>query len=192
MMPLWMMLLLTQDPQAATPLATPPLEAVKPAEVPKPPDPPKPEDLVTYSKTVMIEKGGQHKMSSVPGTMGTTYAFVTVMFYNDFPGESAELHIKDPQPALFVECESNPRGRIFLVKAKKSRQGRSVKMGRSGFGSVGGVMAPDPDWTLEFKAEPTSKEDVWKITPKESLPKGEYGLFMGAGVTAQLFDFAED
>ena len=180
------------SPQAPVAASTePPLTNATPA-----PPPPTPMDRVSWSRVVMVEKGGQHDMDALPGSFGVTSAFITVLMYSDFPGASAELHIKDTQPVFYVRSDESPRGRIFLVKAERSRQGRSVKMGKSGFGSMSGMMTPDSDWTIEFTYKETAKDGVWMITPKTGLPKGEYGIYEGInsmGYPApggSLFDFA--
>ena len=189
-----------------TPVVPPRVPATTAAEpppastTPTPPTPPPstPMDRVSWSRVVMVEKGGQHDMDAVPGSFGATSAFVTVLMYSDFPGATAELHIKDAQPVFYVRSDQSPRGRIFLVKAEHSRQGRSVKMGKSGFGSMSGMMTPDSDWTIEFTYKETTTDGVWMITPKTILPKGEYGIYEGInsmGYPApggSLFDFAID
>ncbi len=161
---------------------------------------PSPMDRVTRSRVVMVEKAGTHELSPLAGAFATRAAFVTVLFYTDFPDATAQIHIRDAQPTFYLKVDADPRGRIFLVRADKSKRSRSVKLGKSGFGSISGMMVPDPDWTFEYSFKETSKEGIWEIKPKSSLKKGEYGIYMGGfassapspGAGGNLFDCAVD
>ena len=148
---------------------------------------------------VLVDAKGDHKITYTPGNFSHTYAVVTVLFYADFPDQHAELRVAGSAPSLWIRID-NPKGRVFLVKAKVNggAQNRSVKMGRSGYGSVSSVMVPDSDWTIPF----TSKErgdGLWELTMKEPLKPGEYGIFASGmssgapvGAGGVLYDFGID
>ncbi|MBI1751873.1 MAG: hypothetical protein HY014_05430 [Acidobacteria bacterium] len=143
---------------------------------------------------------GDHKLTSIPGNFSHTFAFVTALFYADFPDQHAEFRAAGNTPTIWIRIDTNPKGRVFLVKAKVNErtQNRSVKVGRSGFGSVSSIMVPDSDWTVPF----TSKDHgdgLWEITPKAPLKPGEYGIFASAmasgaptGGGGILYDFGID
>jgi len=132
------------------------------------------------------------------GAFATTYAFVTVLFYSDFPDPAAQVRITDPMASVLISYDANPRGRLFFVKMKPDKGRRSLKMGKSGFGSISAITAPDADWVIPA-AYSEIRPGVWEFVPKTPLKKGEYGLFasMAAGATpggmsGELFDFAID
>jgi hypothetical protein len=147
---------------------------------------------------VLVDRKGDHKLTYTPGNFSHTFAFVTALFYSDFPDMHAELRTIGSMPTFWVRID-NPKGRVFLVATKVNERtnNRSVKMGRSGYASVSSVMTPDSDWTIPFVAKDRG-EGLWELTPKEPLKPGEYGIFasaMSAGVPSPggvLYDFGVD
>jgi hypothetical protein len=148
---------------------------------------------------VLVDAKGDHKITYTPGNFSHTFAFVTALFYADFPDKHADLRIVGNAPTIWIRIE-NPKGRVFLAKAKVNErtQNRSVKMGRSGYGSVSSVMIPDSDWTIPFTSTERG-EGLWELSPKEPLKPGEYGIFasgMSAGAPVGaggvLYDFGVD
>lgn len=129
------------------------------------------------------------KIESIGGTYAMVSVFFAAMLYADFPDAEADLKTAQARPTFYLISEQSPKGRVYLAKAdsqpKKSK--RSVKMGRvSGFGASG-LGAPDSDWTVAYDFEEV-KPSIWKITPKEDLKPGEYGIYApaaaGPGQTA--------
>ncbi len=155
-------------------------------------------EKVTYTTAILLGKDGETNLSTIAGAFSTTYAVFTALIYSDFPDEAAQVRTKDRQPTVYFYSNLDPRGRIFLVKAKVNRgkKTRSVKLGRSHFAGIGGMMTPDPDWTIPYDFKKTAKENVWQITPKAPMVPGEYGLFSGPGsgwggasIGGSMFDF---
>lgn len=150
---------------------------------------------------MVISKGQTQKLTSVPGTLGRTWAYWVVLFYADFPSLRADLRLTDPRPVFTVTMEQTPKHRLFLAKCRtnKGDRNRSVKMGRAGVFTYKGLSAPDSDWTIPFEASEI-KPGLWKLTPSEDLPPGEYGWFSGMAAayatkgnpTGELFDFGVD
>jgi hypothetical protein len=126
-------------------------------------------------------------------------AFVTVIFWSEFPEITAPVRFTDQAPSILAVMDGSPRGKVFLVKvdADKGRNKRYLKMGNSGFGSVSGATSPDQDWVIPSTTKET-RPGVWEFTPNALLKKGEYGLFVSisAGFSGamggELFDFAID
>lgn len=141
------------------------------------------------------------KLTSVPGTLGRTWAYWVVLFWADFPGMRADLRLTDPRPVFTVAMEQTPKHRLFLAKcrANKGDRNRSVKMGRAGVFTYKGLSAPDEDWTIPFEAAEI-KPGLWKLTPVKDLAPGEYGWFSGMAAAyatkgspaGELFDFGVD
>lgn len=150
---------------------------------------------------IATANGQKRKLASVPGTLGRTWVYVAVLMWADFPDMHSELRVPDPLPSFFVAMDQTPRNRLFLVRCRVNRhtRDRSVKMGQAGFITYRGISAPDADWTVPFDAI-EMKPGLWKVTPKEALPPGEYGFFSGAAAAhatkgnpiGELFDFAVD
>lgn len=145
-------------------------------------------------------QGREVPLQSVQGDFSTTYAFVTVLFFLDFPALHADLRTTDPRPILVVRLTKNPRGRVFLVKCKSNKgdNNRSVKVGKASVFGMKSWSTPDNDWTIECDVN-EAQSGVWELAPKRELAKGEYGLlfrggFMGnlSGEQGELFDFGVD
>ncbi len=137
------------------------------------------------------------KLEGIGGTLGTTYAFVTMLLFADFPDPAADVKISDPKATLYLISSMSPKGRIFLVKAESQpkKNKRSVKMGKAGAFGYSGIGAPDPDWVVEFAYEEI-KPGIWKVAPKKALVPGEYGIYLptamslGSTAAGELFGFS--
>jgi len=147
---------------------------------------------------VLHTKDKDLALDGLTGAFATTYAFVTVLFYSDFPEPAAQVRVNDASASVMFTYDANPRGKIVMVKVKPDKGRRSLKMGKSGFGSISAITAPDADWVIPCDSVEV-KPGTWTFTPKAPLKKGEYGLFasMAAGMTpggmsGELFDFAID
>lgn len=140
---------------------------------------------------------GETRLQSVQGDISTTWAYVTMLTFLDFPGLRADVRITDRRPTIVVRSNKSPRGRIFLVKCESNKKDndRSVKVGKARVFSQKSWSTPDSDWTVDFDTKEIS-DTTWEITPKKDLKPGEYGvLFRGGfygmlGATqGELFDF---
>lgn len=150
---------------------------------------------------VLRTKDGEIPLHSVAGDYSTTYAFVTMLVFLDFPETRADVRTTDRRPTLVVHGAKNPKGRVFLVKCEPDKKDnvRSVKVGKSGSASMKSAGSPDPDWTVAYDLKEVGKNS-WEITPKVDLKPGEYGLlFLGgwSGVElkeqeVEMFDFGVD
>ncbi len=145
-------------------------------------------------------QGAEAPLRSVQGDFSTTYAFVTVLFFLDFPGLHADLRIADTQPTVVVRVAKDPRGRVFFVQAESNKKDktRSVKVGRGSPFGMKSWSTPDSDWTVECDAKEL-QPGLWEMTPKKPLKKGEYGVLFRGGFLGnlsseqgELFDFGVD
>lgn len=156
----------------------------------------------TPEEGVFMRRAGKEvRMQSVQGDRSTTWAYVVMLTFLDFPGLHADLRTTERRPTIIIQSSKNPRGRIFLVKCESNKKdnNRSVKIGKAGFG--GGSKSwssPDSDWTAEFDTKEVSST-YWELTPKRDLEPGEYGIlykggFLGmlSGEQGELFDFGVD
>ena len=137
----------------------------------------------------MRTKDGEVDLKAISGSMSSTYAFVTVLTFMDFPGPRADLRISDRRPSFLIQSSESPTGRYFLVKAKSNKKDdtRSVKLGRGGFYSLKQTGSPDKDWTVPFEGT-QGDSGQWTLTPVNDLKAGEYGIYLGG----QLYDFGVD
>ena len=135
-------------------------------------------------------KEGPLELSSIGGHMATTYAFVTVLIFMDYPGPHADVRTKDKHPSILVTSPKNPAGRYYLAKCDVNDEDatRSVKMGRSGAFTSSGFGARDSDWVVNFSAK-EEQPGLWRLVPIKDLKPGEYGVW---GPSQELFDFGVD
>lgn len=143
------------------------------------------------SDVVLCTKDGNLKLQSIQGSPSSTYAYVTVLMYMDYPGLRADHRIQDRRPSVLILSDSKPTGRYFFVRTKpdKGDNVRSVKMGRMKMFAVNSLGSPDKDWTIDDEVK-EEKPGVWRLTPKQDLKPGEYGLWVGP--QGEMFDFAVD
>ncbi len=161
-----------------------------------------PRATIEAATTIRVTSRGQtQKLSSVPGTLGRTWAYWVVLFYADFPSLRADLRLNDPRPVFTVNMAQTPKNRLFLAKCRSNRgdHNRSVKMGRAGVFTYKGLTAPDADWTVPFEVAEI-QPGLWQLTPAVDLPPGEYRWFSGMAAAyatqgnpaGELFDFGVD
>lgn len=137
----------------------------------------------------MTTKTGDLRLRGINGSSSTRNAFITVLFFSDYPGMAATARTHDARPTFTVYSTNNPQGTVYLVKLKVNDddQNRSLKMGNSGFGSIKNVGAPDKDNQIHYDAVQVGDGNEWKLTPTKDLKPGEYGVLYGT-----LFDFGVD
>jgi hypothetical protein len=133
---------------------------------------------------------GEIELRSSGGSMSTTYAFYTVLFYWNYPGTRADVRVHDRRPTLLVRSGNSPKGRLYLVSAEVDKRNgvRSVKVGNSRFGGVNNVGAPDSDNQIEYDVA-AEGADMWRLTPTNDLKPGEYGLW---NERKEIYDFGID
>lgn len=139
----------------------------------------------------MIAGGKTTSLTSEVGDSSSTYVYVTVLYWMNFPSLHATNRTADRTPSFLIAADRDPRSRYYVVRldANDEDGDRSLKMGRSGAFSFKAGSVPDSDWTFPFDAV-EEKHGVWKATLKKPLPPGEYGVYV---VQAQeLFDFGVD
>ncbi len=138
----------------------------------------------------LISGGKQTVLEPVAGTQRSQYAFVMMLMFLDFPGETAAVSTSERRPILQIRSDMNPAGQYWLVKTevRKKKGSRTLK-----FGSLSGTLAPDEDWTVPTTAAKT-EEGLWTISAVEEVEPGEYGIFkvgqMGVFGSDLLFGFS--
>jgi hypothetical protein len=154
----------------------------------------------TLDGVVLSSASGDVRLQPMPGAFSTTYAFVTVLMFMDYQGQHATVRTTDKHPTLHLKIGTNPKGRVYLVKTEINAKtdNRSVKIGHSGFGSVGGMTAPDSKWLIPCTMTQDSP-GIWKLVPDAPLAAGEYGVFtptvaggMQIPASGDLYDFGVD
>lgn len=130
-------------------------------------------------------------MTSLVGDSSSTYAYVTMLFWLNFPGLHAAIRTHDKNPAFLINSEQEPRSRFYIVRVDVNDRGgdRSLKMGKSGMFAFRAGTAPDADWTFAYDSAEEHR-GLWRISLKKPLPAGEYGVFVAQ--RAELFDFGVD
>jgi hypothetical protein len=138
----------------------------------------------------LMTKEKQYDLLSIAGAESSTFAYVTSLIWNNYPGLRAEVRTGDRDAYLMLQSEKSPTGRYYLVRLdSNSRSGdRSLKMGREGLFTTRSIGHPDNTWTIPYDVTQEG-EGMWRLKPKASLKPDEYGLWMGTG---ELYDFGVD
>lgn len=159
-----------------------------------------PPATTTLDGVLLSQSSGDQRLQPLPGSFSTTYAFVTMLMFMDYPDLHASIRTKDTHPVLHLKMGVNPKGRVYLVKAESNAKSnnRSVKLGHSGFGSIGGMTAPDAKWLVPCSVTQEAP-GIWRLVPDAALVPGEYGIFtpnVAAGTqvpaSGELYDFGVD
>jgi hypothetical protein len=130
-------------------------------------------------------------LASMLGEPSSTYVYVTMLFWDNFPGLHAAARTSDREPQFLIATDQDPRSRYVIVRLDiNDKDGdRSLKMGRSGAFSFKASNAPDSDWTFPFDSK-EEKRGTWRLSLRKPLPPGEYGVFVVQ--QGELFDFGVD
>jgi len=140
----------------------------------------------------LIDSGGKvTPLTSMIGEQSSTYVYVTMLFWENFPGLHAAIRTTEKTPSFLISTDHEPRSRYYVVRLDvNSKDGdRSLKMGKSGAFSFKAGTSPDTDWTFPFDAA-EEKRGTWRISLKKPLKTGEYGVFVVQ--TGELFEFGVD
>jgi hypothetical protein len=144
---------------------------------------------LNMGNVTMATKDGDVRLRGINGSSSTRNAFVTVLFYRNYPDTAATVRTHDTRPSFTVYSTNNPKGTIYIasLEVDGDDQTRSLKMGNSGFGSIKNVGAPDKDNQVPYDAVQIGNGNTWRLTPTKDLKPGEYGVLYGS-----LFDFGVD
>ncbi|HEX4961639.1 MAG TPA: hypothetical protein VF173_12420 [Thermoanaerobaculia bacterium] len=122
--------------------------------------------------------------------------------FMNYPGLHAKVRISEKRPSLLIRSDVTPMwGHYSIGKLDVDKKNgvRSLKISsnRQDFRAAfkGGMsQSPDTDWTVPFEVAEEG-EGLWRVTPKEALPPGEYGWYVDPFTGFQgggLFDFGVD
>jgi hypothetical protein len=130
-------------------------------------------------------------LTSMIGEPSSTYVYVTMLFWENFPGLHAGIRTTEATPSFLIATDREPRSRYYVVRLDVNDEDgdRSLKMGRSGAFSFKAGTAPDSSWTFPFDAKEES-QGSWRVSLKKPLKPGEYGIFVVE--SRELFDFGVD
>lgn len=123
-----------------------------------------------------------------------TVPFVGYRRYVEFPSTVTSMVIRQPYPSLLVKTAGDPHDGWWLVKLKDWEAQKSLVVDLlSPTSWTGGATSDDPDETCNIPyAAINDKQGFWRITPKDQLQPGHYGLFRWAtrnSTTALLYGF---
>ncbi len=138
----------------------------------------------------LITNERTYDLMSIAGAESSTFAYVTMLLWNNYPGIHAETRTKDRDAYLLLQSDKSPTGRYYIVRLDSNQRSsdRSLKMGREGLFSSRSIGHPDNTWTITFDVT-QEREGLWRLKPKSPLKPDEYGLWMGTG---ELYDFGVD
>jgi hypothetical protein len=142
-------------------------------------------------QVLMVGQNGSNlTLESVGGTAHKS-GYIFARMSDTFPGAKASARTHDQQPAFEIDSQLSPNGRVKLVtmKSNAGKNERTLELGHiNGFtGGDMNYMQPNASAEVAFTLVQTG-QGSWRLTPKEALAPGEYGvLFLG-----QLFGFGVD
>lgn len=154
----------------------------------------------SVSPVRLLTKSGELPLDSIAGSMGTTYAVVTMLVFADYPGKTSSARTRDRAPKVEIASKTNPTGRFYIVKAdSNSNNTRSVKLGSRGMFTTSSHGVPDSDWTFPYSVT-TKSPGVWEVALSKELEPGEYGVWSqgrfdqqeGFSMVGVLYDFGVD
>ncbi len=131
--------------------------------------------LITKEKTLNIAPiSGQFKSATIP--MFGFRRFV------EFPISATATRVKERFPTLLLNVDSNPHEALWLVKLKPWQDNDSLVLDLiSPSIWEGQATSNDPDESCNIQYSAIEdKPGLWRITPKEGLEPGDYGLFRWA------------
>jgi len=143
------------------------------------------------SVRLLDDSGDATPLRSLIGQFSTTYAYVKMVTWLNFPGEHASVRSHDSKPTFLLQSAADPRSRYYIVRldVNDDTHDRSLKVGQGGPFAQRIGSAPDTDWTFDFDATETHG-GAWQLTLRKPLERGEYGVFAVRG--QELFDFGID
>jgi hypothetical protein len=139
-------------------------------------------------------------------TSSLTYGIGKVKTKANLPGTTAKLQVKSSKPVFYFYLDAKSGGmntssgipstpnEFALVKFNVRSDNREVTIAKgNAFGAKGGL---SDEYVKAFDVENVA-EGVFKITPKDTLPAGEYGFYLinsgssnaNAAVGSKFFDF---
>jgi hypothetical protein len=127
----------------------------------------------------LAAKEGDFDLKPLAGSLSSTFAYVKMLHFMNYPGLSAKLRIRDRRPSVLIAADSDPRNRYFVVKTEVNDKDndRSVKIGSGGMFRNRGYDQPDEDWTVEYQAN-EEKPGLWRLVLRGDLEAGgEYGIY---------------
>ncbi len=141
--------------------------------------------------------GGATRLKPIDGDVKTIVApFVGMRRFVMFSELAASVRTKDRKPTVLISSGKDPRKTFWLVILDQDDDpedmNRSLDVESPGM--WGGVIssAPDSDMMVDYDAT-EEKPGVWRLTPRNELKPGEYGVYVGKGEnTATLYDFGVD
>jgi hypothetical protein len=116
------------------------------------------------------------KLDSCGGTRVVDEGMWSDTHKAEFPGTSADQSVASLRPTFFILSNDSPKGRLNLVKVEIGKNNRSLYIGTVAPTKTFHPML-DPKTLIEFKAEEVQPM-IWKLTPKNDLDVGEYGLYI--------------
>ena len=143
----------------------------------------------TSVKVIPADGGDPIALRSVTGNLSTTYAFLTLLTWLNFPDTHASVRLHAGRPSFVVASEQDPRNRYYIVRLDVNDKDRSLKIGSGSAFRYQSIAAPDPDWSFDYEAAEQAR-GTWVLKPKKNLSAGEYGVFFAPG--RYFFDFGVD
>ncbi len=141
--------------------------------------------------------GGKYvELRAAPSSIETNMAFFTSSSELVLKGKKAQYRVADKQPVFYSTWPAN-EAPLVRLKQGDDHDDRNLKISSGAFHPFGGtqkvgVRSQD---TIEVDMEKDAR-GLFKLTPKQPLPSGEYGFVltfgMAAGTSGKVFDFGVD
>jgi hypothetical protein len=141
--------------------------------------------------------GGKYvEMRSAASSIETNVAFFSTSSELVLKGRKAQYRVSDKQPVFYSTWPPN-EAPLVRLKRGDDHDDRNLKISSGAFHPFGGTqrMGVRSEDSIEVESEKDTR-GLFKLTPKQPLPAGEYGFVLtfglAAGASGKVFDFGVD
>src|ERR1043165_368377 len=108
-----------------------------------------------------------YDLMSIAGAESSTFAYVTMLLWNNYPGMHAEVRTKDRDSYILLQSDKSPTGPYYTVRlvSTKGTSDRAVKVGGDGLSRPRSMGAPDDPGRMPFEVA-QEREGLWGLKPK--------------------------
>jgi len=143
-----------------------------------------------------LASGKYVEMRSAVSSIETNVAFFSTSSELVLKGRKAQYRVSDKQPVFYSTWPPN-EAPLVRLKRGDDHDDRNLKISSGAFHPFGGTqkMGVRSEDTIDVESEKDAR-GLFKLTPKQPLPTGEYGFVltfgMASGASGKVFDFGVD
>ena len=158
---------------------------------------PPPAAQTTQRDSIYHLIGGKYvELRAAISSIETNVAFFASSSELVLKGKKSQYRVTDKQPVFYSAWPPN-EAPLVRLKPGDDNDDRNLKIGSGGFHPFGGTqkMGVRSQDTIDVDSEKDAR-GLFKLTPKQPLPAGEYGFVVtmgfAAGASGKVYDFGVD